>query len=231
MIPLDVFSSGIELPHDVYIVGTGPNGVKHYGEIPADACVIVVNKGIRIPQDMNTDWRASYWLCWTSIYRKQAWFENSVLYPTALRIFGYDPKRGEGLSLRESCDHSFLGFPSYNPEDNDRRRYPNDAPPGLIQGVLRCGGTIAGNALQFAYWFGAKRATLCGVDMRGLIYYDGTSYADYFPQIAADVITTKKMDYGWWEREWCQRIVADCKSAGMDVLTLSDTALTGVERA
>jgi len=43
-----------------------------------------------------------------------------------------------------------------------------------IEGVIRYGGTIVGNAIQLAYNFGVTEILLCGADMSGDGYWDGT---------------------------------------------------------
>jgi hypothetical protein len=45
---------------------------------------------------------------------------------------------------------------------------------GLVEGAIHYGISVAGCAIQLAYNFGAREVLLCGVDMSGDGYWDGT---------------------------------------------------------
>lgn len=106
-------------------------------------------------------------------------------------------KRALGLTPRAREEWEEPRTPSFYPfwHDGDMCCFPTDSlqefkpqytmhvapcmPPQydqrLLQGVILNGATIAGMALQIAFYLGAKKIELCGVDLEGDTYYDGSS--------------------------------------------------------
>jgi len=84
----------------------------------------------------------------------------------------------------------------------------------LQRGVLHGGATIAGCAIQLAYWLGCERATLCGIDQWGDRHYDGIIGA---PKHAAREWTTVKH---------IEHIIRLVTAGGMSVDTISKTRLS-----
>lgn len=218
----NIFDTKFTLPEDVYIVAPGPLGEIAWLDIPRDAYVIAVNKGLLIQQKPCINWRASIWMSWAKGYKlhKIDWFMQLLAHDTTPRLFGSYPNNAQGLGDTEDCRYTFLYYPSYCNVENAAHGWPS-YPPGLMEGVLRCGGTIAGAAIQFAYWFGAARCYLVGVDMFGPRFYDGTMYNK---GIESGEPCPRKLKT-WRECAWCDRIISDVQARGMDVITLSDTML------
>lgn len=216
---VDVFHSGIELPKTVYIVGTGPNGIPHYNEIPSDAYVVVLNKAITIPKTTDVHWHPSMWMQFANGYfhYECPWFMEALDHDPTPRLFGTYPRNHLGIGDTCPCNYVFEYFPSYNAADNIKYGWP-DVPPGLVHGVLRTGGTIAGAALQYAAWFGAEMVWLCGIDMQGQKHYDGSMYYR-----GMDAPAPGK-DGKWLDLPVLNRIILDCGSR-MEIRSLSPTAL------
>ena len=149
--------SNFQNTETIQIVAPGLLGKDHYVRLNPDLLTIVVNKAIEI--DIKKD-------VWITCDMKQAvaceWFKQGIadhadiacilagafarMYPDAKWVFGFGPLQKAGIHFAEP-----------------------------LEGFLRYGTTVTGCALQLAYWLGAKRIILCGVDFQGDKYFDGTS--------------------------------------------------------
>jgi len=153
----NIFESDIHLPPKVCILSPGPNGRPHYGDIPDDCCVIAVSKAVLIPE-VQAD-------IWVMNHADQDWFEAANAAFEGMRVFRDEAVLEAQAVLGEELPcYSFdalrgpLGLVIFKPVDQ----------------VIRSGGSVSGCALQFAYNFGAREILLCGVDMSGDSYWDGT---------------------------------------------------------
>ena len=153
---VDVFQSDLSLPSRVCIVAPGPRGFGHYRRIPKCVCVIAVGKAVMIPGV-----RADVWMM---SHAHQGWFETANRSFSGLRVFG-------DVALKDRPEVADLpdcyGFKPIEPVLD-----PDEVLP--IDGVIRCGGTTLGCAVQLAYNFGAEEILLCGADLSGDRYWDGT---------------------------------------------------------
>ena len=192
-----------------YVIGTGPNGAGYYDRIPKGAWTIGVNKAIELWPKVPV----SIWLCADGTLPKQQWFQENV--HTFIRM-GSSLDDGEyptpcfdgGALLKAYPD-----VPYYFKHGPPLRAAPNKFAPA--EGVLRAGGSISGQATQLAYWKGAKRIILCGVDMAGSKYFDDTE--NIAPRLMPDGISKHcRMTNGL-----CQWLTA----RGVEVVSLSKTAL------
>lgn len=148
----DLFKSGLKLPERVYIVAPGYDGRAHYSRISKRECVIAVNRGIEAFPT------ARFWLCSDARLIDEDWFRG-VDRNGITTVFSELLDEWDGLS----ANYTFDPGPVMNIHDF-KPKY----------GCLRMGATVSAQALQFAYWFFAKHITLCGVDMCGSMYFDGT---------------------------------------------------------
>jgi hypothetical protein len=153
----DIFASNFQLPSKVCVVAPGPNGKDYYNSIPSDFCVIAVAKAILIPE-VHAD-------IWMMTHSHQAWYPEADAAFSGVRIYSYDAAMRVLPSLAGKKDCYYF---KPHPELLD--------PHGVrsVEGVIRYGGTIVGNAIQLAYNFGAADILLCGADMSGDGYWDGT---------------------------------------------------------
>ena len=167
-----ILHAGDFLKGDVYIVGTGPKGCGHYGEIPHDAKVIVVNAAINImgiPKML--------WMCEDSTLPTQEWFQQAV----ARKGYGddLDNRYCPTLIFADKKEMNRYETPFFFVNDGFIRGRGN--PHGkIIMGKTFGGGTIACRAMQIAVQLGATRIILCGIDMFGAQYFDKSKVADQF---------------------------------------------------
>lgn len=181
------------LPDTVYILGSGATAAEAIWRIPSDACVIALNKAILAYQ------AAKIWMCTTSAYLKEEWWQHAFSMP-AIRLFS------EHLSVFAEADYSFLHYPPWGRE-----------PQGWIPGVLRIA-TIAGCAVNLCYFKGVKKIVLCGVDMYGDTYFDGTTSNHKF-----------KKNSIWREQSALDSMFRAVKKEGIVVVSLTDTYLREVD--
>jgi hypothetical protein len=153
----------------IYVLGTGPKGLPHYHRIPKDAVVIGVNKAIQI-------WEASdipmaVWLCADGTLPEQKWFTSRVLCMIRSNHELADRQRPTVCFSTGVLVDKYPNVPYYFNHGKTLREPPKYKP---VEGVLRAGGNIGMQAVQLAYWKGAKRIVLCGFDMEGGTYFDGS---------------------------------------------------------
>lgn len=207
----DILKLGWKFPSDkVYVLATGPNGFDHYERIPKDAWVIGVNKAISINDVRRAP--VSIWLCADGTLPEQDWFKGIVnavihdVWPLSLSHLP-TPCFSTGTLL-----DTYPDVPYYFTHGHTLREPPKFTP---LEGLLRAGGSISGQAMQLAYWLGAKRIVLVGVDMVGSTYFDGTENIN--PRLMPDGISLH-----------CRMMNGLCawlKGQGVEVVSLSETAL------
>ena len=236
---IDILKHNWKFPSEtVYIIGTGPNGKDHYGRIPFDAWTIGVNKAIQLQSSDavehspnikermeaakaanpdNPSIPISIWLCADTTLPTQGWFQQEAeitiacefpldnnLNPTP--VFSTSPTEGKALT------HLYPDVPYYFTHGYTLREDPKFSP---LEGMLRSGGSISAQAMQLAYWLGAKRIVLVGVDMVGDTYFDDTKNIN--PRLMKDGVSLHcRMCNGL-----CQWLMA----RGTEVVSLSPTAL------
>jgi hypothetical protein len=200
----DIFSAPPKLPKKVYIVGSGPRGEDAFKTIPEDACTIALNS-------MISQWRPwTYWMAFDyRIVDSDFWCEIKVPKKT-VTLFG------ARLANRVWSDPAV--FPKIKP-NYYFRYHPGmsgasfvEGQPCLVDGLLR-GLTVAGCALQFAYWFGATEIVLCGIDMFGQNHLDG--------HVNIDV---KYLAEWPWSKN-LSRLCGVLRSKGISICSLSPTNL------
>jgi len=168
--PTWIFESDFALPPKVCILAPGPRGRPHYADIPDDYCVIAVNKAVLIPEV-----KADMWLI--NLF-DQDWFEAAneafdgvcILWREAQDSERYSPAVEQRLSLVDG-DKSYYFWIQY--PGLDQYTMPFFSLSDLDHTIMS-GGTVTGAALQLAYHFGAREVLLCGVDMSGDAYFDGS---------------------------------------------------------
>lgn len=154
---VDIFASDFRLPERVCILAPGPNGAGHYSEIPAGFSVMAVAKAVLIPE-VEAD-------IWVMNHAHQEWFEEADAAFHGTCIFGDEAMMTRPHLAGKSACYYFTTLEE--PLDPNVMR--------AIDGVVRVGGSIVGCALQLAYNFGSAEILLCGADMSGDGYWDGTT--------------------------------------------------------
>ena len=203
-----VLDAGLRFPSRVCIVASGPTAASTHRAIPADFHVVAVNKGVLLPGLRVDTWMMNQLTSDSLAYYASA----SQAFPAGRRIFRLATAvatRAEHAG-RSDC-HWFVAHQAAEEQlDPD-----HDRPVGTC---IRSGGTVTGCALQLAFMLGARDMRLCGVDMRGDRYFDGTRN-DRDPK-AGD----------WQHVRVLDRLIAQLRrDHGVTIRTLGETAL-GVPR-
>jgi hypothetical protein len=155
---VDVNQSDLRLNRKVCIVAPGPNGRGHYHRIPPDFQIVAVSKAVLIP-----DLRPSIWVM---THSHQTWFAEANRSFHGIRLFSFDAALNSAEALQGKAD-CYCFIPPRDSFLEPQVRQPLDR-------VIRYGATVSGCAIQFAYIFGAGEILLCGVDLSGDEYFDGT---------------------------------------------------------
>jgi hypothetical protein len=153
----ELFGSGMRLPENVCIVAPGPNGIGHYRDIPKEYFLIAVSKAILI-DELNP-------AMWIMTHASQDLFGEANGRCRCLRVFGAGALR-DRPALPAGPDRFYF-------ECQEEELLVG----GLLQSIerrVRRGASISSCAVQVAYNLGAKKILLCGVDMSGDSYWDGS---------------------------------------------------------
>jgi hypothetical protein len=162
-----VFESNLRVPEKVCVVAPGPNGAGRYGDIPPEFYVIAVSKAVLIPDVCPQIWMMNH--------VGQPWYRDAAGGFRGIRVF-----HEEAAAAAELLG----GIERIAPDERYQFTTPRmpcglDEPLGLeifrsIDGCIRNGASISAAGVQLAYNFGAREIILCGVDMSGDGYFDGT---------------------------------------------------------
>jgi len=206
-LPTDIFRhlDELALTDRIQIVAPGINGKNHYDHLDPECFTIIVNKACEIPG-----------------IRRDLWM---VADPTPYHalVRGYIDWFAEGLKTCESigCFNSLTMLEYF-----DKVKYTHEWAGEIfdefiepMKNHIRGGLTISGMAVQMAYWLGAKDIVLCGVDLSGMYYFDGSERG------------TAAQHHTAWVRilPLFQQLVDWVQARGVKVYSLSETALN-VER-
>ena len=193
----DIFKADITASH-VCVVAPGRSGRNHYSDVPDDAFIIVVNKAIELPL------RPRLWMCSEPYAGETDWFQDNIEANKRIACFW-------NQYLYEKYPDIAYFWEREKPLLTEKDSIPKG-------GVLRRGATITGQAVQLAYWLGARQITLCGFDACGNKYFDDT------PAGIDDAIDARAGEWDWVIArmnpmiEWMQ-------GHGIEVVSLSPTAL------
>jgi hypothetical protein len=155
---VDVSESDLRLERKVCVVAPGPNGRGHYQRIPADFQILAVSKAVLIPDLLPA--------IWIMTHSDQPWFPEANRRFHGIRLFSYDAALHAADLLQGTPDCYYFVPP------RDSFLEPQVRQP--LDDVIRYGATVSACAIQFAYIFGAAEILLCGVDLSGDEYFDGT---------------------------------------------------------
>ena len=196
---------------DVFIVGSGPNGNDGYwrigemGEQGANISVLI-NKAIILEGEIP----ASYWFCIAPGLPDEGWFNRYVGFHTMPDGPAYFPVpviASTHLIRKALPDAQFTLVEGQHLSSVDT---------AIRAGVLRRGAGSVGCVLQLAQQLGAARCVLCGCDMKGRGYFDGTKN---------EVKRSINTDGTWTQLPMLQRVIETVKKAGVDVVSLTETTL------
>jgi hypothetical protein len=189
----DIFESGLMVNDEIVIVAPGYNGRDLYKYINPKKFTIVVNKAIECPV------HADLWMACEPLTGRTEWFKKTI-----------------GNKIDIACFWSHYLYKQY-PDI----KYTYEFGPPLtktssmcIPGVLRGRATVSAQALQLAYWLGATRIIILGIDLMGNKYFDNSDAGAARPETA------------WsWILPLFNPLIQWIKAQGIDVVSLSETAL------
>jgi len=197
-----------KLPEAAVIIGNGPSGKDVVPLIPQHVLSIALNGAILY--DRPFDW----WMAFDTGLVLQDWFRKMRLPAGTRTLFGVELYWE--MAARQDCiplaDHCFKYWPALAQQFPLRAEKRWHGSP-IMDGVLRGQCTIAGCAVQFAYWAGVRNLYLCGVDMRGT----GKANGGTNPKHEGKWDVSNRLSY------LCNWLAAN---KGMQVRSLSETALS-----
>jgi len=168
---VNVMVNKIPMPERVIILGSGPNGVEHYGRIGPGDFVIACNAGVNCPVD-----HVDFWGAMDPTLYKQAYFSRAAekLYRFNLDLSMEARGHGYPIPVFEKTRVA-VHFPWVKCTFDLRKELimtleSVDPHPRYV----RPGATIAGAMTQIAFWSDVKEVVYCGIDMFGDGYFDGT---------------------------------------------------------
>lgn len=199
----DIYAMPYKMPETVYVLAPGPKGVKHYKNIPVNAFVIAVNSGVMIPMRHKVSFKISAWMVADKYAVDKDWWDKAIKSFDGDRLFSQEVEN----RLQASDRKSVITFVIDKKPDGD---------------FMRNAGTVAGCAITFCHINGVKDVVLCGVDMSGNDYFDGSSNPD----------ETWKQDHGatWTGRDIMDERIRYLRACGTAVTSLSKTKLKEVEK-
>ena len=198
--PKDIFVKKFRVPESVIILSPGTGADIGFPYITPDDYVIAANYGVRCPVD-----HINVWFLADKNAPNAFWYPDPVP-EGCLRIFD------DGF-LRKEIDR----------DPNHPHRYDYVFRTGwrlensdwtLRQGVLRGGCTASIQALQLAFFCGAKHIRLCGVRFEGSTYWDHRESGAFGTRKGVWPIVPRVNGLIKW-----------MKRQGVCITTMSDTAL------
>ena len=208
---LDFFEATPKMPKLAVLLAPGPEGVPFLSDIPEHVHIVGVNKAGAMIQI--NDWVVSDSNCC-----KKPWFRG---VDQRLKFLGPPKFRHTTTCRRIFSMTAAKRTPSFKYPGKNTHYVFNMASAdytGPAEKKLRKGGTVAASALWVMYYCGVKTAVLCGVDMSGNLYYDGSANPDkYYVGKHGDT---------WASTNALNRVIRWMQTAGgMEVFTLSPSKL------
>lgn len=161
----EIFSSGFRFPERVCLIAPGPSAARHLRNIPGDFARLAVNKAVLIPGA-----KADYWVMNQLTQNSLTYFTEANAMFAGTRIFRLPTAWAckEQVSSRSS-EQCFWFMARQSPAEciTDERL------PALST-CVRSGATVSGCALQMLAILGASEILLCGLDLFGNQYWDGS---------------------------------------------------------
>lgn len=198
---MNILDSNLRLPHRVFIVGTGPNGVSHYDKIKPDDYTIVVNGAIGIEHE---NIKPDMWICADGNTAACEYFPPGCQRTVDEKILRVWSGAVTHRANNRTPDYFFRLVPYH---EAGFRHVPDKFRPDE---------TVAGIAIDLAYKFGAGEAILCGIDMGGDKYWDESDAPGNVDDDHGDV---------WCSRDRLDEQIAWMHLHGFKVSTISETKL------
>jgi len=162
----EIFSSGFRFPDKVCLIAAGPSAKAGVERIPDGYARLAVNKAVLIP-GANPD----YWVMNQLTANSLTYFAKAESRFEGVRIFRLPTAwaRKDHMHTRNR-DRCFWFSARQSPAESITGEF---CPP--LAACVRSGATVAGCALQMLANLGAREVVLCGLDMSGGTYWDGST--------------------------------------------------------
>ena len=211
----DIFQTEVKFPERVVILGSGPKGVSEWDRITDDDFVIALNGAITCDVPHINVWGAMDPTLHTQKYFQDLMLEHYREY----YLKGYDlspqavgNKYPIPIMEKERVARWFPWVQCVFNLIRPAMMKPNNIFPH--KGYLRPGCTVAGAFVQLAYWRGTKEVVLCGIDMFGDKYHDGSKHKQ-----------RKRAGAAWGVVGIFNEMMRHLEKEGMRFQTLSETQL------
>ena len=207
----NILDSDVAFPETVYIVATGPEAEQVHKAIPRDAFIIAVNGAI----DYKLPCAPAIWLMGDPAVKEKPYYKKHMdrLRESSHPVSAKDIRAGGSTvpvisEILEDVNTRWIEL-VYKPTTGGLQE------AGALRKsdkTLRIGATIAGVALQLAYYLGAKKIIIVGVRLFGDRYFDGSKHTD--PDRKEKAWTENQRAWDW--------LVNILKKNGCDVIHLRD---------
>ena len=163
------------------------------------------------------------WLCGDTTLPEQKWFDEQAKlvigcdFPLSNQL---NPTACFGKAIYEHISlHKKYPLVPYNFKlGHHMKKTPAYRP---VYGALRGGASIGAQAVQLAYWLKANRIILCGIDMKGDTYFDGTENKVKHMFMGCKVLKDGTSRHMPLFNGLCRWLI----DAGVEVASLSETEL------
>ena len=155
----NVFEADFRLPGRMCILAPGPAGRAYYRHIPPDFGVIAVSKAVLVEEVHPQVWMMNHVV--------QDWYAEANRAFEGVRVFSYEAAMQAQPHLQNVPDCYYFTTP-----EDEFLELEVQLP---LEGIIRYGATVSACAVQLAYNLGATELLLCGVDMSGDGYFDGST--------------------------------------------------------
>jgi hypothetical protein len=203
------------MPEKVIILGSGPKGKLGWGKISKDDFVIACNGALTCQVPKIDIWAAMDPSLHTQKYFSDLMFDYyRKYYLRKLDLSHESIGKGYPIPVMEGSRVARY-FPWVRCVFELRKPAMmaiNNVDPH--RGYLRPGCTIAGAMVQMAYLLGSKKIFLCGIDMFGNIYHDGSKHKK--PERAGKA---------WGVVGIFNKMMRNLENKGIEFYTLSETLL------
>lgn len=220
-----LFLSDFKIPNpSVTVVGTAISARDQWSRIPHNSYKIACNSAITIPF---IDW--DMWICLDDTIPDKPYFAEYLEKFKGVKVYrrqGKEPMEIVADTLRNlklDIEHFMPGRPKNKyPTEGDNLYLAKvywenpERQDYIVKGELTKGGTVAGFALQIAWYYGITQAFIHGVHMKGSLY----STEGKNPHHAEDEL--------WHERLALQRQIDHMQQNGMNITALTETVLENI---
>lgn len=202
----EIFSSGFRFPERVCLIAPGPSAARHLRHIPGNFSRLAVNKAVLI-----ADARADYWVMNQLTQNSLTYFTEANATFSGTRIFRLPTAWACRKQIFPRSSKQCFWFMA---RQSPTECITDEHLPALSK-CVRSGATIAGCALQMLATLGASEILLCGLDMFGNQYWDGS-----------ENVETKKLGV-WPHLSRLQKLICVIQRRGISIKHIGDLNTQG----